>query len=60
MRALAASGVALRSTVVGVDEEAFYRLCKVGGQDWSVLSFLEGTADHDREHAAQIRTLLGR
>ena len=60
LASLAASGAALRATVAGVDEESFYRLRPVGGQDWSVLSFLEGTADHDREHASQIAALLGR
>ena len=57
---LAVSGERLFETVAGVDEEAFYRLRKLGGQEWSVLSFLEGSADHDREHAAQIVALLGR
>ncbi|PZC49393.1 MAG: DinB superfamily protein [Chloroflexi bacterium] len=57
---LTVSGQRLFGIVAGVDEEAFYRLRKLGGQEWSVLSFLEGSADHDREHAAQIEALLGR
>ena len=57
---LTVSGQRLFGAVAGVDEEAFYRLRKLGGQEWSVLSFLEGSADHDREHALQIGALLGR
>lgn len=57
---LGVSGERLFAAVDEVDEETFYRLRKVGGQEWSVLGFLEGSADHDREHASQIRALLGR
>ena len=52
------SGAALQATVEGVEEETFYRLRKVWSQEWSVLSYLEGSGDHYREHAEQIRNLL--
>jgi len=38
--------------------ETFYELRKVGHEEYSVLSVLENVANHDREHAEQIRTIL--
>ena len=38
--------------------EKFYELRKVGHEEYSVLSVLENVANHDREHAEQIRTIL--
>ena len=59
--ALADSRAAHLASVDGIKEDDFYRLASPsGGQDWSVMSFLEGTADHDREHHAQIEALLDR
>jgi hypothetical protein len=59
--ALFDSRAAHLSSVDGIEEDDFYRLASPsGGQEWSVMSFLEGTADHDREHHAQIEALLDR
>ena len=49
---------ALLSALDGVDEEAFYRLGRIGHEEYSVLSVLENAANHDREHAAQITSIL--
>jgi len=38
--------------------ETFYELRKVGHEEYSVLSVLENVANHDREHAEQIRAIL--
>jgi len=38
--------------------ETFYELRKVGHEEYSVLSVLENVANHHREHAEQIRTIL--
>jgi uncharacterized damage-inducible protein DinB len=38
--------------------EKFYELRKVGHEEYSVLSVLENVANHDREHAEQIRAIL--
>ena len=56
--ALDRARAALEKAVDGVDEETFYRLGKLGGQEYSVLSTLENVELHDREHEAQIRLLL--
>lgn len=59
--ALSDSRAAHLSSVDSIEEDDFYRLASPsGGQEWSVMSFLEGTADHDREHHAQIEALLDR
>jgi hypothetical protein len=55
---LEASRRELLEALEGVDEESFYRLELVAGQDYSVLSILENVASHEREHAAQIRETL--
>ncbi len=60
--ALSESRAAHMASVDGIEEDSFYRLAvpnPAGGQEWSVMSFLEGTADHDREHQHQIEELLG-
>lgn len=57
---LAASRAALLGAVDGVDEESFYRLVPVRHEEYSVLSLLENTINHDREHAAQLRAILAR
>ena len=38
--------------------ETFYELRKVGHEEYSILSVLENIANHDREHAEQIRNIL--
>jgi uncharacterized damage-inducible protein DinB len=38
--------------------EKFYELRQVGHEEYSVLSVLENVANHDREHAEQIRNIL--
>ena len=54
--ALLRSRALLLSAVEGVDEETFYRLGG-GSQQYSVLSVLENVAQHDDEHAAQVRSI---
>jgi uncharacterized damage-inducible protein DinB len=55
---LAASRTALLSALDGVDEETFYRIGRLGHEEYSVLSMLENEANHEREHAAQIKKTL--
>jgi uncharacterized damage-inducible protein DinB len=38
--------------------ETFYALKQMGHEEYSVLSVLENVANHDREHAGQIREIL--
>ena len=37
--------------------ETFYTLKQMGHEEYSVLSVLENVANHDREHAEQIRNI---
>ena len=37
---------------------AFYTIGKIGHEEYSVLSVLENEANHEREHAAQIKSIL--
>ncbi|MEX2157854.1 MAG: DinB family protein [Dehalococcoidia bacterium] len=55
---LAASRAALLAALDGVDEESFYRLQQIGHEEYSVISLLENTVSHDREHATQVREIL--
>ena len=55
---LDASRRALLAALEGVDEESFYRLGTVGHEEYSVLSVLQNDANHDREHAEQVRSIL--
>jgi len=55
---LAGSRAALLAAVEGVDEETFYRLAKIGQEEYSVLSLLENEINHEREHAQQVRALV--
>ena len=48
----------LLSAVKDVSEDEFYRMLKLGHEEFSVLSVLENAASHDREHAGQIRSIL--
>lgn len=54
------SGVAaVVDAVAGVDEATFYRLEPArDGNEYSVLSALEGVALHTREHTEQIRAIM--
>jgi hypothetical protein len=45
---------ALLRTIDGVDEDAFYRLERLGHEEYSILSALENVAHHDHEHVGQI------
>jgi uncharacterized damage-inducible protein DinB len=57
---LAQSRQTLLAGVDGVDEELFYRLTRLGPEEYSILTMLENEANHEREHAAQIsRTVHG-
>ena len=56
---LAASRAALLGAVGGVDEESFYRLAQVAHEEYSIISLLENTINHDREHGAQVQALAG-
>ena len=58
-RDLAASRKALLAAIDGVDEETFYQLRRVGHEEYSVLSVLENVALHDREHSAQVDSIVG-
>lgn len=49
---------ALLAAVFQVRSEDFYRLQTIGHEEYSVLSILENVANHDREHAEQIRKTL--
>jgi uncharacterized damage-inducible protein DinB len=49
---------ALLTSVKDVTEDQFYRLEKLGHEEYSILSVLENAAAHDREHTGQIRSIL--
>jgi hypothetical protein len=49
---------ALLSGIDGIDEETFYKLAKMGYEEYSCFSMLENEANHEREHAAQIKKTL--
>jgi len=51
---LDAGRTALLQALVGVQEDAFYDVQRLGHEEYSVLSVLENVANHDREHAAQV------
>lgn len=55
---LAGSHRALVEALEGVDEESFYRLGRIGHEEYSILSVLENEINHEREHAAQIRATV--
>ena len=57
-RLLSESRAALLSGIDGVDEETFYRLGNLGFEEYSIMSMLENEANHEREHAEQIRKTL--
>ena len=49
---------ALLSAIDGIPEDAFYELQKLGHDEFSPLTALENAAAHDREHAAQITSIV--
>ena len=49
---------ALDSALASATEENFYRLQRLGHEEYSIASVLENLANHDREHAEQIRRTL--
>lgn len=58
LAALETTRKAVLDGVAHVKEEDFYRLQKVGHEEYSVLSILENVAAHDREHAEQIKKTI--
>jgi hypothetical protein len=57
-RLLSESRQALLDGIEGIDEETFYRLGKLGFEEYSVVSMLENEANHEREHGEQINKTL--
>ena len=55
---LGASRQALLDAVEGVDEESFYRLGRLGQEEYSILSVLENEINHEREHAEQVQVVV--
>jgi hypothetical protein len=55
---LSASRSALLAAIDGIDEESFYKLTKMGYEEYSIFSMLENEANHEREHAEQIKKTL--
>ncbi len=60
LHALRESRRVLLAAAEGVDEETFYRIGRLGHQEYSVLSILENVEQHDREHRAQIERIASR
>ena len=58
-RDLKVSRQALLAAIEGVGEGTFYELRGIGHEEFSVLSVLENVALHDREHAAQVASIVG-
>lgn len=58
---LGSTRAALETALVSATDENFYHLQRFGHDEYSVASVLENVANHDREHAEQIRrTLTGK
>lgn len=55
---LSESRRALLDGIDGVDEETFYKLGKMGYEEYSIFSMLENEVNHEHEHAAQIKKTL--
>jgi len=55
---LAATREGLLKAVASATEENFYRMQKFGHDEYSVISVLENAANHDREHAEQVRRTI--
>lgn len=48
----------LLNALTSATEDSFYRIQKFGHDEYSVMSVLENAANHDREHAEQIRRTI--
>jgi hypothetical protein len=57
-RLLSESRAAVLAGIDGIDEETFYRLTKLGFEEYSIVSMLENEANHEREHGDQIKKTL--
>jgi uncharacterized damage-inducible protein DinB len=55
---LDAGRTALLQSIDGVEEDVFYDVQRMGHEEYSVMSILENASNHDREHAAQISTIV--
>lgn len=55
---LQASREGLLAVVAGVSEDSLYRQRAVDGVECSVLEVLQHVAQHDRDHAEQVRVIL--
>jgi rhodanese-related sulfurtransferase/uncharacterized damage-inducible protein DinB len=58
VRQLLSTREALATALTSATEENFYQLQRFGHDEYSVASVLENVANHDREHAEQIRRTL--
>ena len=58
LQLLGESRKALLDGIDGVDEETFYKLGKMGYEEYSIFSMLENEVNHEHEHAAQIKKTL--
>ena len=55
---LAATREGLLNALASATDENSYRLQRFGHDEYSVISVLENAANHDREHAEQIRRTI--
>ena len=55
---LGSTRAALETALNSATEENFYQLQRFGHDEYSVASVLENVANHDREHAEQVRRTL--
>jgi hypothetical protein len=53
------TGKRLVESVHGIGEDDFYRLERLGHEEYSVCSILENAAAHYREHLGQIQAIIG-
>lgn len=49
---------ALLTSLDGATEDNFYEVQALGHEEYSILSVLENVANHDREHAEQIKKTI--
>lgn len=55
---LSACRTALLTSLEGATEDNFYKVQVMGHEEYSILSVLENVANHDREHAEQIKKTI--
>ena len=55
---LSACRTALLTSLEGAAEDNFYEVQVLGKEEYSILSVLENVANHDREHAEQIKKTI--